>query len=401
MRPELQRAQSLVKRWQRRLYTADYREAELRPGWTAPDPTAPWQEQIVPIEPDPATIRSLLVFKPDEIGDAVYALPAVAELRRAFPQARIHLLCQRLTHGLYERSGLFDEIAAVSPTSRLGRARIPTDEALAGLSARSFDMSVYLRTYSATFPDFRAIPATIRVHPVDPLMRSDSVYRADISLMGRERRHQSLMLLEIVSRVSGRSYDFSDVVFPEFQWTDEDREAPSLAFGDENADRARPYVVVHPFAKHETREYPRESWHELLRRLTASLDATFVVVGGPEDPRLDEIPGVIQTQGRLKLSQTGYLMSRAAGFIGVLSGPAHWSGALGTPTVTLMSGHSLPVEWAPLGRSLVLRCDVPCAPCHQPTCPVYGLACLTGLTPTLVAPAIEEFLASSLAAGAA
>jgi ADP-heptose:LPS heptosyltransferase len=388
-----QQATQVLKRWQRRLYSADYREAEPR-GPDRVDPAAPFSERVLPIRPDPKEVSSLLVFKPDEIGDAVYALPAVAELRRRFPGARVHLICQRLTESVYARSGLFDEIATVAPDVKLGRPRIPVDDALAQLSVSQFDMSIYLRTYSAGFRDFRRIPARVKVHPVDPMMRSDSVQRARISLNGPDRRHQALMLLEIVGRVTGCAYDFSDVAFPEFQWTEDDRRAPALAFDGPPPPR---FVAVHPFAKHETREYPREYWHELLRRLSASLDATLVILGGPGDPRLEEIPRVVQTQGRLSLGQSGYLTSQAAAFIGVLSGPAHWAAAMGTPTVTLMSGHSLPVEWAPLGQSLVLRCDVPCAPCHQPECPVYGLACLREMTPVRVAPDIEEFLAPFLA----
>jgi ADP-heptose:LPS heptosyltransferase len=391
-----QQAVQALKRWQRRLYVADYREAELRPGWDRADPSAPFTERVLPVRPDPDEITSLLIFKPDEIGDAVYALPAVAELRRQFPRARVYLICQRLTESVYARSGLFDEIATVTPELKLGRPRIGVENALAQLSVRHFDMSVYLRTYSAAFRDFRRVPAAIKVHPIDPLMRSDSVYRAHISMTGPERRHQALMLLEIVGRVTGRTYDFPDVTVPEFQWTEDDRRAPQLAFDGAPPSR---FVVIHPFAKHETREYPRAYWHELLRRLVSSLDATMVVVGGPDDPRLDDIDGVVQTQGRLGLAQSGYLTSQAAAFIGVLSGPAHWAAAMGTPTVTLMSGHSLPVEWAPLGQSLVLRADVPCAPCHLPECPIYGLACLTQMTPARVAPDIEAFLAPVLAGG--
>jgi ADP-heptose:LPS heptosyltransferase len=98
----------------------------------------------------------------------------------------------------------------------------------------------------------------------------------------------------------------------------------------------------------------------------------------------------------LSIGQTGYLLSRAAGFVGNLSGPAHLSAALGTPTVTLMGGNSLPVEWAPVGDSLVLRVDVPCSPCHRRTCAGYGLACLYRLTPERVAPEIASFLRTRL-----
>jgi ADP-heptose:LPS heptosyltransferase len=392
MRIDFDRPFQLLKRLRRRFYLADYRDAELHHRWSQPRAEGPYAEQVFEVIPSAEAVTSLLIFKPDEIGDAVYALPAVAELRRAFPKARVYLLCQRLTRPLYERTQLFDEIVDIAPGTRLTRPVFSVQEALGRFSVEAFDMSVFLRTYPAYFRQFRSIPAKLQVHPVDPHMRSDSVHRAHVGLWEDERVHQSLQLLQIVARVTGKAYSWDHVRFPEFEWSREDRLAEERTFGGNGPDR---FVVVHPFVKHETRQYPLAYWVVLIERLRRAVDAQWVIVGGPDDPRIEGLPDVIQTQGELSLSQTGYLLSRAAGFIGVLSGPAHWAAALGTPTVTIMSGHSLPIEWAPLGQSLVIRAEVPCAPCHQKTCPVYGLACLTELTPERIAPSIEDFLANA------
>jgi len=69
-----------LKRAQRRWLAADYAELRLREGWLRPPPDAPFGEYVVPVVPDQGAIGSVVVFKPDEIGDAVYALPALAEL---------------------------------------------------------------------------------------------------------------------------------------------------------------------------------------------------------------------------------------------------------------------------------------------------------------------------------
>jgi ADP-heptose:LPS heptosyltransferase len=200
-------------------------------------------------------------------------------------------------------------------------------------------------------------------------------------------------LLEIVSALTRREYDFDDVRFPDLHWTDEDREALRIVFPD-GAPTA--FVVVHPFAKEETRRYPAEYWPPLLEALEGALGVPLVTVGGKEDVPLEAQARLVRAEGRLTLGQTAYLLSRAAGFVGNLSGPAHLAAALGTPTVTLMSGNSLPVEWAPLGDSLVLRAEVPCSPCHRSVCPGYGLACLYELTPARVARLAIEFLAERL-----
>jgi ADP-heptose:LPS heptosyltransferase len=383
----LDRVREALKRAQRRVRFADYEDLHRHADWRRGGEGAPYSERVLPVAPDPASVSSVLVFKPDEIGDAVYALPAIAELKRHLPHARFSLACRPLTKPIYERSGLFDEIATMDASSRnpLRRPRLPA-------FATPIDLSVYLRTYPLGFRDFLRVPARARLHPADPRMQSDSVYRARVSLWTEERRHMALQLLEIAGLVTGREYGFEDVVYPAFTWTGEDATALETAgvTGD------GPFVVLHPFAKQETRLYPMDYWPRLFDLLDRELDVTWVAVGGPEDGRLPERPNLVQAQGRLSLGQTGYLLTRAAGFVGNLSGPAHWSAALGTPTVTLMSGHSLPVEWAPLGPSFLVRADVPCAPCHQPTCPIYGLACLTELAPERIAGDISSFLASRL-----
>lgn len=381
-RPTLDRLRQAAKRAQRRLYFADYEDLDRYGRWQQPQHGVPYDEFSVEVVPEPATVGSVLVFKPDEIGDAVYALPAVVELRRQFPAARLTLLCRALTRPLYERTGLFDQIVTVESLSQRGRPR-------AEVPGTPFDLSVYLRTYPAGFRNFLAVPARARVHPADPRLRSDSVLRPRVSLWSDDRRHQVLQLLEIVGLLTRRSYGFDDVAFPAFRWTTEDAEP----YDGLRLDPQTRVVVVHPFAKDETRRYPAAYWPRLWDLIERDHAVTWVAIGAREDGGLPERPNLIQTQGTLTLSQTGYLLERADAFVGNISGPAHWAAALGTPTVTLMSGHSLPVEWAPLGNSLVVRRPVPCAPCHQKTCPIYELACLTEMTPDRVVGRVSEFLA--------
>jgi ADP-heptose:LPS heptosyltransferase len=383
------RIHQALKRAQRRYLSADYEDLRLRERWLRPLPDAPWEERTFRVAPDLGSVETLLVFKADEIGDAVYALPAIAELRRHAPQARFFLVCRPVTAPLYERAGLFDEIATFEPGSRYLPAPRRLRAALRRLSVKTFDLAVFPKTNPTTFRDFLRVPARARLHPLDPRMRSSSVYRAPVSTWTDRRGHQALQLLELVSLATGRSYSFDDVRFPPFAWTDEDRAAPELALG---AAEAGAYAVVHPFAREETRRYPEAYWPRLLERLGRELDLTWIVVGAAGDGPGPDVAGVIRAHGRLTLMQTAYLISQARAFVGNLSGPAHLAGALGVPTVTLMSGASLPAEWAPLGDSLVLRADVPCAPCYRATCPVYGLACLTALDPDLVAPEIVAFL---------
>jgi hypothetical protein len=106
-----------LKRRQRWYYEADYRDQELAQSWLRRPADAPYRETLFPLTV-PRPIRSLLLFKPDEIGDAVCALPAIAELKRELPDTQLYLICLKGAHPIYQRSGLFHKTAAVDVTVR-------------------------------------------------------------------------------------------------------------------------------------------------------------------------------------------------------------------------------------------------------------------------------------------
>ena len=380
----------LLKRLQRRYYLPDYEEARLRRRWREAQPNLPFREKVVSIFPEPDSVSSLLVFKPDEIGDAVQSLPAVAELRRHFPRTRLFLICRPEASFLFERTGIFDEISAVSVHTRFRRFPVlDLKEALRKFSRNEFDASIFLRTYPAYFPWFKKVPARMQVHPDDPRLPSRSLYRLPVSLWGDKRAHQALQMLELVGPLTGKKYDESSIVYPAFHWKPEDERVLDVVFPGGVPER---FYVIHPFARFETRRYPMEYWPKLIDRLREKLGGEWVSVGSKDDGLLDT-SALIQAQGKLDIAQTAYLLSRANGFVGISSGPGHLASALGIPTVTLMSGSSLPGEWAPLGQSLILRTEVPCAPCHLRTCAEYDLACLRQMTPERVYDDIARFLA--------
>jgi heptosyltransferase-1 len=190
--------------------------------------------------------------------------------------------------------------------------------------------------------------------------------------------------MQIVSPLVGKS----EVKFPEFHFTQEDKTIPELS--DE------PFFILHPYAKDETRRYPVSYWGQLVNRLRSQFKVKFVVVGSKEDGVLPELGDVLYLAGKLSLPQTAFLMTKAKAFIGVSSGPAHLASVIGVPTVVLSGGVSFPSEWSPVGKSLLLRSDVPCAPCHSRTCQGYGLACLNQLTPDKVLPEVLDFLTATI-----
>lgn len=394
---DMDRILASLKRWQRRYRFAEYADDQISQRWAVKPPGALYEEKLFPVGPAKSTLRSVMVFKPDEIGDVVCSLPALRELKRGLPDAKLYLICQDKVAPLLERTGLFHQISSIQVKMRF--LRFPffsLEKCLRHFDVKEFDLSVYLRTYPIYFSEFLKLPSRAFLHPHDPHLPSRSPYQVPIASWNEPLPHQTLQMLRLVSPLTGKAYSFEDVSYPGFQWTAEDREAISLCFPKKQPKR---FGVIHPFAKYEVRRYPIEYWRALIGKLRSEFDLEWVIVGGGENGTIENLPGVLQMQGKLNLTQTAYLLSRAAAFLGTESGPSNLAGALGVPTVTLKGGQSFTAEWAPLGRSLVLRAPVPCSPCHRRACPGYGLVCLTSLTPEKVFPDIAFFLKRALSKG--
>ena len=377
-----------LRRWERRYLHADYAENQLRHDWLGsgqgPD-TGPRTIRYS-IFPKPEGIRSLLVFKPDDIGDMVHALPALQALREALPHARITVLCQSVVSGLVRRTHLADEVFEVNSRSVLRRFRT-----VSPVPAAKFDAAVFLRTHPSYFSSFRKVHSPVLIHPLDPRMPSKSAFQVWTGDWGERGEHQTRQMLRLVEPLTGRT---DETRYPKLEWTAEDNKQCQDLLGPEID---KPYLVVHPFSKDETRQYPWAYWSDLLVRIRQVHTGGIYVIGGATDLRENwGSLGVVNLAGKLSLCSTGYLLTRARAFVGVLSGPAHLAAAVGVPTAVLWGGASYPREWSPLGNVLNLQVDVPCGPCNLRTCPGFGLKCLTELTPARVWADLREFLAVCL-----
>ena len=88
---------------------------------------------------------------------------------------------------------------------------------------------------------------------------------------------------------------------------------------------------------------------------------------------------------RMTVPETTALLERADLFVGADSGPSHLAACARTPSVVLFSGTNRHAQWRPWSRrSLVLRHDVPCRPCHHKVCPLADHPCMSGLDPDRV-----------------
>jgi ADP-heptose:LPS heptosyltransferase len=158
-----------------------------------------------------------------------------------------------------------------------------------------------------------------------------------------------------------------------------------------------PLLAAHLGAGTAAKRWPPAHWKVLIDRF---LDDGWrvVIIGGPEDADAARVlrphDRLRDWTGRMTVPQTTALLERADLFLGADSGPSHLAACAGTPSVVLFSGTNRPGQWRPWSRrSLILRHDVPCRPCHHKVCPLADHPCMTGLDPDRVYRAAQRWWA--------
>ena len=160
-----------------------------------------------------------------------------------------------------------------------------------------------------------------------------------------------------------------------------------------------PYLLLHPFASWETRNWPRDSWFRVVSRLwREGFRIVLAGAGGPAQKTMEEVlhratgGALCSLLGQLSLRELALAMAGADAVLAVDSGPMHLASAMGVPVLALF-GPTDPVRLGPFGpRSTdaglgrtgrVLTAGLACQPCMMRRCPI-GTPCQTELSPDQV-----------------
>jgi len=325
------------------------------------------------------SLREILVLRLDRIGDVLMCLPALHDLRRMAPRARIRLAVGRWSESIARGFPVDDVLVWSAPW--VGRPA----EGATGL------------------PALLAKARALRHDRIDLAFDLQGDLRASLLLWGSGATRR------VGYANTGGDYLLTDVVPLDetVSWVEQNRRAVRLAAGGEGAlavgpaapvfvdaltseDRAfadsflraeglldrRPLVGLHPSGGRRVKQWPVDRWREVARRLQRDHGATVLLTGSAADrPLCAELAqGLpvppVDLAGRLDVRQTLAVIAHLALFLSPDTGPMHLACAVGTPTVSVF-GPSDPVRYFTGGsfdghpeRHLVVRQDLWCSPCN-------------------------------------
>jgi heptosyltransferase-2 len=315
-------------------------------------------------------VPHLLIVSPNWLGDAVMALPAIADVSRALGQTRI--------------------VVSARPSIAPLFSMVPSVHEVTGAYGRGHDAALLLpNSFQAALTAWRAgIPERwgYRTDCRGPLLT-----RA-VPSPPAEHLHQAAYYQHLA-----RALGFpSGPLEPRLEPTPEGRaDGAALLLGG-GRDEASPLVAIAPGAAYGgAKRWPAQSFAELASSLSRD-GATIVIVGGAGDAaaarevieRAGRSARLLNLTARTDLSTLAGVLVRCRALVSNDSGAMHLGAALGVPVIALF-GPTDERATRPLGRAdgrqpSVLTHDVWCRPCLLRECPLTQ-QCMKGIGVTDVA----------------
>lgn len=280
----------------------------------------------------------ILVIRGGAIGDFILTLPAIAALRRQFPEAYLEVLGYPHIAQLALAGGLVNRVQSIEAG------------ALAGFFARGGELVENLADY---FSEFDVILSYL----YDP----DRIFETNVGLCtGTQfiagphradeaaRLHAARVYLQPLERLA--IFDADPV--------------PRLALsprspGINNPPQVTNLLAVHPGSGSERKNWPEPKWAELLQNLMNSTEFVLLLVGGEaEGERLQRLAARLPSARRrlaqsLPLAELAHLLAACRAFVGHDSGISHLAAALGLPGLVLW-GDTVEEVWRPPSERVVV-----------------------------------------------
>jgi heptosyltransferase-2 len=302
-------------------------------------------------------VRRLLVRAPNWVGDVVLSLPALRDLRRAFPGARLSVLARPWVGGIYEAVREVDEVME----SRGFRADL--------LRVRgAFDAAVLLPNSIGT----ALVPwAAGTKERWGFATEGRGLLLTRAPRVPREVRGQS-QVYYYRAMVAGVGIDTSAPADATLACPEEWRARGRALLGEDG-----PWLGLNPGAFFGTaKRWLPDRYGAVGDLVSRRTGAKVVLVGAKAERALaDRIASRMACAPRVLAGETTLpdlvgVLSCLSGFVTNDSGPMHLAAALGVPLVAVF-GSTDWRETAPVGaRATVVREEVECAPCMLRECPI-------------------------------
>lgn len=336
--------------------------------------------------PDP--IRSVVLIRPDHLGDVLLLTPALARLREALPELAVTVqvgpwacpVAQNGPEGITVEALAFPGFAR-GPKPHPMRPYVDLWFAARHFREAEYDAALILRDdhwWGGGAAAMGMIPLVLGFD--HPATRPALTARLPWTPRDHAARTNLLLVEALIARATGQ---------PPRPLAAEDRDLirqHPLVFRVPEAARRRaaalldglgpetPLIAIAPGAGVAVKRWLPERWARVADTLAAQYDAAIVLTGGPgEEPLTAQVAAAMRhpaldLAGKTDFPTLGALYARCALVLGPDCGSLHLAVAVGTPSIHLYGPADVRQfgPWGDRARHVVVaadRADIPCLGC--------------------------------------
>lgn len=317
-------------------------------------------------------MKKILVIQTAFLGDVILATPVISELKRLFPQVKIHVLVKKGNESLLANNPNIEQVFTFDKKkSKLNSIFELTRE----FRKNHYDLAINLHRFGSsgliTFLSGAKKKYGFRKNPFSIFFTK----RFDHEIgNGTHEVSRNLRIIEEFGAVQVKRPE----IFPSKE-----------QFDKVSSFKLDHYSCFAPASVWFTKQLPEEKWIELITK--RSKEEAIVLLGGPDDQtlcqRILDISGVagLNLAGKLNLLESAALMSRAKMNYVNDSGPLHLASAMNAPVTAFFCSTVPSFGFGPLSDiSTIIETKekLTCRPCglhgHK-ECPEGHFKCGFGI----------------------
>jgi ADP-heptose:LPS heptosyltransferase len=350
----------------------------------------------------PASPRRIVCLRLERIGDLLMTIPAIVDLKEAFPSASIDLVVGTWNRDVASVIPGIDRIETLDASwlsrNAGGRGAMSLTGEARRWRSRRYDLAINFE------PDIRgnlvmaAIGAAWNAGFVSGGGSAllDTALDYDTTIHTSDNARALVRAIASVAPSRERASRTSPLRIPAAN-----RDEAARLLARFNGARS---VGIHVSAGRAIKQWPETRFRDVAEHLVRDRNAAIVLTGAVGDrAQVDVVRAALPSSRVLDLTDGVNLLTAAAVLerLDLLvtgdTGPMHLAHAVGTPVVAVF-GPSDPVRYAPRGlHDRVVHVDIPCSPCNRirvppARCTGHTPDCLAGVEVSAVLRAIDDVL---------
>lgn len=323
-------------------------------------------------------------FHMNQVGDFVFSIPLLKSLRETYPDAHITSVARPFLKGLFEMSGLVDDLILRPKAKPLADLQVIRE-----LRNNHCDLGVLISQS----------PGNILLAYCGGVKRRVGFSHSDLPFLLTEKVefenppsvYNNLKMAEyLCGKINCNSYYDQLKVDTDLQKR-ADEILGEVGIPDD--------AEIAAFAPGTSKRRSTKEWlsegYAAVGEYLASRNIRTVLLGNEDHSDIiSECPKIYDLGNKTSLEVACAILKRSRFILAVDSGLLHLAGAVGTRAIGLY-GPTDPTKTGPQGPGqIILTSNQSCSPCMKPTCP-FQMECMKSITVESVLQAVKETLNNS------